>query len=148
MWHAKPLHYDYLNLSREKHCIAEVSCDWLKDRYLDEELFYKHSQLKISIYNFLKKILPLIPTFGFISLNFILLAIVGFLFLKKKDILLLYTCSSNIAGIGASIIFCVFTPVTDARYIYPVLISTIIAVIGLIAYIVKRQKIKIKDDNI
>ena len=132
-WHFPKLYFD-TQLDRRNHCIVRREVNLLKKNYPKNELFYKSSELKISIHNFLKKVFPLVPTFLYVSLNFILFGISGFLFLKKKDLLLLFSLSSTVAGIAGSVIFCIFAPMINPRYIYPVLISTLISVIGLIVY--------------
>ena len=140
IWHVDPLLGVCLDLTREEHCIRKKRCERLKDYYSHEELFYKAPQLKINVYNFFKKFLFVIPTFCFVILNFILLGIIGFLFFKKKNVMLLYSLSSCIAAIFGSIIFCIFMPAIINRYIYPVLISTIITIIGLVTSIVSCRK--------
>ena len=71
------------------------------------------------------------------------------MFIKKRNILLLYTLSSSIAGITASIIFCAFSPTVFTRYIYPVITSSLISTIGIILYLcIKEPILNIKTSTI
>ena len=141
MWHSRPLDYDIF-LNNQEHCISENDHEVLQKTYPEDEISYQSSELKVYIYNFLEGAFLLIPTILHVSLSFVLFGVSGFLFLKKKDVLLLFSLSSAIAGIAASIIFCAFTPVTVPRYIYPVLISTLISAIGLVVYFCKERLIQ------
>ncbi len=134
MWHQHPLHQD-ISITTKNHTIEQFDTNLLTDKYSKDELFYEASALKIQIYEFLKKILPEIPTIFFISLSYILFIISGILFIKNRDILLLYSLSASIAGITSSIIFCIFSPVTYPRYIYPVLISSLISLVGMLVWL-------------
>lgn len=134
MWHVYPMQFSFFNPRQNKYCTNEISCNYLKSKYPPEEIFYNSPKIKIYIYNFLEGALFIIPTFLFILLNFILLGITGPLFYRTKDIILLYSLSSCIAGIVASIIFCIFSPTPESRYIYPVLISTLMSCIGFVIY--------------
>lgn len=146
MWMKKV--FFYINISDNEHCIAKKDCSWLKNIFTNDELYYKASQHKIVVFNLLKKVFPTIPTILFVLLNFIFFILSGILFIQKKNIISLYILSSSVAGIASSFIFCIFSPVTDSRYIYPVLINTLISTIGIILYFCDTSKelciIKIK----
>lgn len=123
-----------VQLTDDKHCVTKKDCEWLTKSFSEKELFYKSTPAKIAIYNFLKKGLPTIKTIFFVCLNFILLIVAGILFIRRRNVALLYCLASSIAGVASSIIFCVFSPVTDSRYIYPVIVSTLMALGGGILY--------------
>ena len=107
---------------------------WLKTIFLEEELFYKSSLNKTKIYDFLRLISPCFNTIYFVVLNFILFIIIGILFFRKSNILLLYVLSSLVSSIAGSFIFCIFSPIPASNYIHPILISTTMAIIGIIVY--------------
>jgi hypothetical protein len=113
--------------------------EWLKSIFLEEELFYNASLSKVKIYDFLRLISPCFKTIHFVVLNFVLFVIVGILFFKRRDILLLYALSSLVSGIAGSFIFCIFSPVPSWNYMYPVLVSTIMATIGIVVYFFQRR---------
>ncbi|MBQ8750847.1 MAG: hypothetical protein IJZ30_04350 [Alphaproteobacteria bacterium] len=114
---------------------------WLRTIFLDEELFYEAPESKIKIYNFLRLIFPVFKTIHFVVFNFVLFAVVLVMFFRRKDVMLLYVLSSLISGIAGSIIFCIFSPVPAWNYVYPVFISTIMAVVGLLLhFIIKSMK--------
>lgn len=121
------------------HCLVNTDCEFMKDIYSNNELFYQATPQKIAIYNSLQEALPTIETIWFVILNFILFIVAGIMFIKKRNVLLLYSISSCIAGIAASIIFCAFSPVTDPRYMYPILISTLFALIGFVLSFCSKQ---------
>ena len=134
MWHQPALQWDVF-IATKNHCLTPSEADLLTGKYSESELFYEAPKFKIKVYNFLKKLLIEVPTIFFISLSYILFVVTGILFIKKRDILLLFSLSSSIAGIAGSIIFCMFTPTIDSRYIYPVLISSLMSVIGIIVWL-------------
>ena len=137
MWYKDSL--QYVDLNTRNHCLAKKSYDWLKGIYPDYELFYKSSLYKIRIYHFFKYIFVKIPTILFILLSYILFFVTGALFIKYKNIFLLYSLSSSTAGIAGSIVFCIFSPATTSRYIYPVLVSSLMAFIGIVLYFCDKQ---------
>lgn len=139
MWHAQTPSME-ISLSENMHCLHASDCEKLKSKYPEHELFYQNSIRKIKFYNLFKKILPQVPTFVFIGLNFIIAVFAGILFMLKKNIFSLYSLSSAIAGISASILFCSFTPTIYARYTYPIIISTLMAVIGIFLAFLDKQK--------
>lgn len=137
MWNLPSTAGYFVPLNRTEHCLCREGCAPLKNKYPSKELFYIHSPLKIKIYNSLKNLLPKIRPLAYISLNFVLSALALFFFFKKNDILLLYVISVSLGGILSSFIFCYFSPVPAARYIYPVLASTVASVIGSVTYLLE-----------
>lgn len=119
-----------------------TNLSWLKTIFPAEELFYKPQLIKIKIYDFLYSVFPKIRTIDYIALNFILFFVLSVLFLKRKNVFLLYACSSSLAGIGSSVMFSIFTADIVWRYMYPILISTTVAVIGAIIYLIDKRHLK------
>ncbi len=133
MWHANSLDAQ-ISFKEKNRCIRSSDCIKLVDKYLSNEIFYETPVQKVQILNLLKEIFPQIPTLFYITLNYVLFIISGVLFYKRRDFLLLYTLSSSIAGVAGSIIFCIFTPATLPRYIYPVIISTLTSTISIVLH--------------
>lgn len=133
MWHANSLDAQ-ISFKEKNRCIRSSDSSKLIDKYPYNEIFYKTSVHKVQIFSFLNKLFLQIPTIFYILLNYVLFIISGVLFYKRRDLLSLFTLSSSIAGIAGSIIFCVFTPATFPRYIYPVIVSTLTSTIGIILH--------------
>lgn len=137
MWFSDTTNYQFIF----QGCRSDNNFCWLLDRTFDKsELYYKPSPFKIKIYDILKSVFINIKTIWFVSLNFVLFIIYGIVFFKKRDELSLYILSASIAGIAAQIMFCAFSPVTDTRYIYPVLITTVMAVMGGIIQLCENKR--------
>lgn len=128
-------------------------------KVLKNTKFYKENQgmefteLKRSILNSINNLLPNINVFFFILISIILFFVSGIFLLLKKEFrtdMLVLTFSVSFSAVVTAVIVALFTPITDYRYIHPVIPITIIALIGFILFIydiggVKKLIKRIKD---
>ena len=125
------------------HCMSEADCEWMKKYFSGRELFYQVPLCKKEILKSLYKIFYQVKTLHYIIFNYILCIIFFILFIKNENILSLYILSSSFTAIASSIIFCIFSPVPAPRYMYPVLISSVMTIVATAIYLIE-NKIKIK----
>lgn len=113
--------------------------DFNNTKFYRENKGINFSDLKNDIYIFFYKHLPKINVSIYVLLSIFLFCIIGLLLLKPKlrNDLLIFSFSISFSSLATSIIIAIFTPsaMFQYRYMYPVVPTTIIALISFMTFI-------------
>lgn len=139
MWLQKP------DLPDVKDLQVKPSHSWMIEiinGFPDNEHFISLTPCKEKIYMFLYQHKIIFNHIVGVVMAWIVLLISGFLLYRKKYVnaLLIFAFSSAFAAIGSALMIVLFSPVTAARYMSPVLPVSLMALIGFIAFFWDKNK--------
>ena len=90
------------------------------------------------IYDFLIRHKIVINHMVGVAIGFLILSVTGFMWLflpSFRSDLLLFTLSTSLSTFFTAVVVCIFSPITDSRYMSPVLPLSLISLIGFITFL-------------
>ena len=118
--------------------------------YPKNEWSITFSPLQERIYTILYTNLPVLNHAVFVALGFVLLTISGFLIVRWRKCecdksLIIFTFATALTAFASAVIIAGMAIVTYSRYMSPVAIFSIIALVGFVAFMLEMRK---KDTNL
>ena len=110
----------------------------IASNYPENERKITFSPLQEKIYNYFYQHKILLNHILSVSTGFILLLVSGgllFFFSSFRNGILLFTLGTSLSTCCTAIMLCVFTPYPDARYMSPVVVLSLISLIGFVTFI-------------
>ena len=113
--------------------------------YPKNEWSISFSPVREKIYAFLYTNLPVLNHAVFVALGFILLVISGFLIVRwrkyeRDKSLLIFTFATALTSFASAVIIAGMAIVTYSRYMSPVAIFSVIALVGFVAFVLEMRK--------
>jgi hypothetical protein len=96
------------------------------------------SPLQKNIYAFLFKNKILLNHIVGISLGFVIFLTTGFLWAFKHNYrseILLFSFSTSLSACVSAVVFCIFTPAPDPRYMSPILVLSLVSLVSFITFL-------------